>query len=159
VLVPLLADDTLHVGAETFGLLSAAFGLGALVGALAAAALGRASWRAFRGGAFGFSAVMLLLAPLDTIPPIAVLLFLAGLFFAVLAASANTIVQLRAPDALRGRVLALYLFAFAGLTPIGGLLAGWLVEVGGTELSFAVAGTAGLAVTALATRRAPPPAA
>ena len=64
VIVPLLAEDTLHVGPGTFGLLSAAFGLGALVGALASAALGRASWKAFYGGALGFSLVMLLLAPL-----------------------------------------------------------------------------------------------
>ena len=42
VLVPLLAADTLHVGPEGFGLLSAAFGLGALVGALATATLPRA---------------------------------------------------------------------------------------------------------------------
>ena len=152
VIVPLLAEDTLHVGPGTFGLLSAAFGLGALVGALASAALGRASWKAFYGGALGFSLVLLLLAPLAQVAPVAALLFLAGLFFAVLGANANTIVQLRAPDTLRGRVLGLYLFAFAGLTPLGGLLAGSLVEVGGTRLSLTVAGLAGLAVTALALR-------
>jgi MFS family permease len=152
VIVPLLAEDTLHVGAGTFGLLSAAFGLGALVGALAAATLGRASWKAFTGGALGFSLVMLALAPLDAVAPVAALLFLAGLFFAVLTSSANTIVQLRAPGSLRGRVLGLYLFAFAGLTPVGGLLAGWLVDRGGTALSFAVAGVAGLVVTAVAMR-------
>ena len=50
-------------------------------------------------------------------------------------------------------MLGLYLFAFAGLTPIGGLLAGWLAEVGGTELAFAVAGACGLAVTAYAAAR------
>jgi MFS family permease len=100
---------------------------------------------------------MLLLAPLAQVAPVAALLFLAGLFFAVLGANANTIVQLRAPDTLRGRVLGLYLFAFAGLTPLGGLLAGSLVEVGGTRLSLAVAGLAGLAVTALALRLREPP--
>jgi MFS family permease len=150
VIVPLLAEDTLHVGAGTFGLLSAAFGLGALVGALAAATLGRASWKAFMGGTLGFSAVMLALAPLDAVAPAAALLFLAGLFFAILTASASTIVQLRSPDSLRGRVLGLYLFAFAGLTPVGGLLAGWLVALGGTALSFAVAGLTGFLVAAVA---------
>ena len=57
VLVPLLASQTLDVGAETFGLLSAAFGLGALVGALATASLREASPRVFVGGAVGFSAL------------------------------------------------------------------------------------------------------
>ena len=55
-----------------------------------------------------------------------------------------------APDHLRGRVVSLYLFAFAGLAPIGGLLAGWLVDVGGTQLSFVLAGTVCLAMTLLA---------
>jgi hypothetical protein len=42
-------------------------------------------------------------------------------------------------------VLSLYLFSFGGLAPLGGLLAGWLAEQGGTELAFAVAGATGLA--------------
>jgi hypothetical protein len=49
-------------------------------------------------------------------------------------------------------VVSLYLFAFAGLAPLGGLLAGWLSEVGGTELAFGVAGVTGLAMTGLALR-------
>ena len=54
VIVPLLASDTLRLGPEAFGFLSAAFGAGALAGALAAAALGRASRRAFLLGTAGF---------------------------------------------------------------------------------------------------------
>ncbi len=49
--------------------------------------------------------------------------------------------------------MSLYLFAFAGLAPIGGLVAGWLADVGGTELAFAVAGISGLAAIAWASRR------
>jgi MFS family permease len=152
VILPLLASDTLHVGAETFGILSASFGLGALAGALASATLGRASWKGFLAGSLGFSALMLLLAPIHTAWLCGVLLFGAGVAFTLLTANANSLVQLGTPAALRGRVLSLYLFAFAGLTPVGGLVAGWLVETGGTELSFAVAGIGGLAVTALAVR-------
>jgi hypothetical protein len=37
-------------------------------------------------------------------------------------------------------MIALYLFAFVGLAPAGGLLAGWLADIGGTSLAFAVAG-------------------
>jgi MFS family permease len=55
VLVPVLASDTLHVGARAFGLLSAAFGAGALVGALASAALPRASFKALVAGTRGVS--------------------------------------------------------------------------------------------------------
>jgi len=76
-----------------------------------------------------------------------------GFCFSTWTANSQSILQLTAPDHLRGRVLSLYLFAFAGLSPIGGLLAGWLASVGGTELAFAVAGLAGLAATGLATAR------
>jgi MFS family permease len=147
VILPLLASDTLHVGAETFGLLSASFGLGALAGALFAATLGRASWKGFLAGSLGFSTLMLVLAFMETAWLCAVVLFAVGVSFTLLTANANALVQLGTPAALRGRVLSLYLFAFAGLTPVGGLLAGWLVELGGTELSFVVAGLSGLAVT------------
>ena len=71
--------------------------------------------------------------------------------FAALAANANALVQLAAPDHLRGRLVALYLFAFVGLAPLGSLLSGTLVEVGGTGLAFVVAGTVGLGATAFAT--------
>jgi MFS family permease len=158
VILPLLASDTLHVGAETFGLLSAAFGAGALAGALSTAALGRASWRGLLLGSAGFSLTMLALAPLRTVWLCGVLLFAVGVCFTLVTANANALVQLGAAPPLRGRVLSLYLFAFAGLAPVGGIVAAWLVELGGTELSFAVAGVSGMAVTALAARaRARPP--
>ena len=65
VLVPLLAADTLHVGPEGFGFLSASFGLGALVGALAAATFREASWRLFAIGTGAFGVLALLLAPVQ----------------------------------------------------------------------------------------------
>jgi MFS family permease len=150
VLLPVLASDTLHAGAEVFGVLFACFGAGALLGALGAAALGRASWKALILGSAGFSGAMLLLAPIHSAALAALILFVIGFCFSTWTANSQSILQLTAPDRLRGRVLGLYLFAFAGLSPVGGLLAGWLADVGGTELAFAVAGAAGLTVTALA---------
>jgi MFS family permease len=96
---------------------------------------------------------MLLLAPVRSEVVACALLLVIGFCFSTWTANSQSILQLTAPDHLRGRVLGLYLFAFAGLTPIGGLLAGWLAEVGGTELAFAVAGTCGLAATAFAASR------
>jgi MFS family permease len=155
VILPLLASDTLDAGPEVFGLLSAAFGAGALVGALLAATLGRASWKLLLIGMTGFSVSLLLLVPVHHAAVAGVLLFATGLSFTLWTANANSILQLSAPDALRGRVVSLFLFAFAGFAPLGGLLAGWLVAVGGTELSFAVAGVTGLAATLYAFRSAP----
>jgi MFS family permease len=144
VLVPLLAADTLHVGPEGLGFLSATFGFGALVGALTTATLGRASWRLFAIGTTAFGVLSLVIAPVENAYLAGALLFGIGISFTLFTANANALVQLRAPDHLRGRVIGLYLFAFVGLAPIGGLLAGWLAELGGTTLAFAVAGLAAL---------------
>jgi hypothetical protein len=153
VILPLLASDTLHTGPEVFGILSACFGGGALVGALLSATLGRASWKALVFGTGGFSVCLLALSPLTTVWLCGVLLFCTGVCFTLWTSNASSILQLRAPDHLRGRVVSLYLWAFAGLAPLGGLLAGWLCAVGGTQLSFAVAGATGLVMAVLAARR------
>ncbi|WP_411277018.1 MFS transporter [Gaiella sp.] len=150
-LVPLLASDTLHVDARAFGFLSAAFGLGAFAGAIVTASSRRATFGSFRAGALGFSVLLFALAPVHEARLAGVVLFGIGAAFTVFAANANALVQLAAPDHLRGRLVALYLFAFVGLAPLGSLLSGSLVEVGGTGLAFVVAGTVGLAATAFAT--------
>ena len=150
VLVPLLAADTLEVGPEGFGLLSASFGLGALVGALVTASFRGTSWRLFATGAAGFGVLALALAPVDNALLAGALLFAVGISFTLFTANANALVQLGSPDVLRGRMIALYLFAFVGLAPVGGLLTGWLVEVGGTELAFTVAGVTSLLTISVA---------
>jgi MFS family permease len=155
VILPLLASETLHAGPEVFGLLSAGFGLGALTGALLTATLGRASWKLFLLGLATFSSSLMLLAPVTSVALAAVLLFVTGASFTLWTSNGNSILQLGAPDALRGRVVSLFLFAFAGFAPLGGLLSGWLVDVGGTQLSFAVAGLVGLAATVYAVRAVP----
>lgn len=153
VVLPLLASETLKTGPEVFGILSASFGAGALAGALLSAGFGRASWKLLVAGTAGFSLSMLALAPLTAVWACAALLFAVGVSFTLWTSNANAILQLGVPDHLRGRVVGLYLFAFAGLAPIGGLLAGWLTDVGGTELAFLVGGAAGLAMAALAATR------
>ena len=152
VLVPVLAAETLDAGPRTFGLLSAAFGAGALAGALLTASLGRASWKALMTGVGGFSLALLALAPLHTVIACMVLLFVIGACFTLWTSNSQSLLQLSAPDHLRGRVLSLYLFAFAGLAPLGGLFAGWLADVGGTSLAFFVAGVTGLVMTLAAVR-------
>jgi MFS family permease len=150
VILPLLASNTLHAGPREFGILSACFGAGALAGALVAATMGRASWKALLGGLCGFSLAMLALAPLHTAWACAALLFVLGGSFTLLTANANALVQMDAPGHLRGRVVSFYLFAFLGLAPVGGLIAGWLVALGGTTLAFAVAGLTGAAIAVYA---------
>jgi MFS family permease len=148
VVLPVLASETLDVGPEGFGILTAVFGLGALVGALLSAALARASWKVLVAGVGGFGLAQLALAPQETMIVACVLLFVAGVSFTMWMSNTQSILQLTSPDHMRGRVLSLWLFAFAGSAPIGGLIAGWLTDVGGTALSFSVGGAASLVVAA-----------
>ncbi len=147
VLLPVLAKKTLDAGPRTFGALSAAFGAGALIGGLLAAAQGRARKSLMLLGAIGFATSELLLAPQSSIWLSCLLLFLGGVAFTTWSSNANSIVQLAAPDHLRGRVIGLYFFGFAGTGSIGGLMSGWLVQLGGTRLAFFVAGIVGIAGT------------
>jgi len=149
VLLPVLAGRTLDSGPGVFGLIAACFGAGALVGGLLSAALSRASWKAIVAGAGGLGLTELVLAPQHSLGPAVVLLFIAGVCFTLYTANSNAVLQLRAPDHLRGRVIGFYYFAFNGLAPLGGILTGWLAATGGTELAFAVAGTV-TAVVAIA---------
>ena len=150
VLVPLLASQTLDVGPQGFGLLSAAFGLGAMAGALATATFRGASWRLFATGAAAFGVLALMLAPVENAILAGALLLAVGVSFTLFTANANALIQLAAPDVLRGRMIALFLFAFVGLAPVGGLFTSWLAEVGGTELALSVAGVTSLATIGIA---------
>lgn len=153
VTLPVLAYETLHQPAEVYGVLSALFGAGALVGALAAASLGRASAKAMLVGAFVFTLAELLMAPVDSPVLAGVLLFAVGAGFTAWSANANAAMQIAAPDRLRGRVIGLYFYGFNGTGAAGGLLVGWLCAHGGTELAFLVAGAIGIVATGLAALR------
>ena len=140
VLLPVLARTTLNAGPYVLGAITAAFGAGALVGALTSASLGRASLRWLLAGMCGFGLAQLVLGPQTSLPAACTLLFLTGLSFTLWTSTANSVLQLGAPDHLRGRVAGLYYFAFNGTGPAAGVLAGWLAAVGGTELAFLVSG-------------------
>jgi MFS family permease len=157
ILLPLLAKNTLDAGPQTFGIISACFGAGALVGALSAAALARATWRIMFLGAGGFALVELLIAPVHSTAIAGALLFVCGLFFTSYTANSNAAIQLASPDHIRGRVLGLYYYAWNGLAPLGALLVGWMCDRGGTELAFGVGGVAGLAMTVAAAAAVKPP--
>jgi MFS family permease len=130
VLMPVFADTVLHGGARGLGLLTAATGVGALGGALALVTrrgvrgLGR--WIAVAALTFGLSLIAFSLSRRFWLS--AALLVPVGAAMIVQMASSNTLVQAMVPNALRGRVMAVYSMMFMGMAPFGALFAGWLAE-------------------------------
>jgi predicted MFS family arabinose efflux permease len=138
VLLPVFARDVLHTGASGYGYLMTANGLGALAGALTLASLGDSPHKRkiFYGGLFGFCAMLVVFAQSKVYWVSAAALAGAGFFMIIFFATANTSVQTRVPDELRGRVMGIYALAFLGLTPFGSLLAGAIAKA--TSAAFAV---------------------
>jgi MFS family permease len=139
-LIPLFADQVLHVGARGFGFLMGSMGLGALVGALTLAfspTLGRDPRRQFWmaviwvAALLEFSISRVFLISLAT-------LFVAGYCQISFVATANNRIQTITPDGLRGRVMALWAQAIIGVGPIGALQAGALATLLGAPWAMAI---------------------
>ena len=146
VLVPILARDVLHEGAHGFGLLMAALGTGAIVGALGLASLvtGRPALSLILGTAGAATGLTLLLAGVRHFGTAMLLLTLVGLIQIVFMACCNTTLQLVVPDRMRGRIMSLYGFVLAGVTPLGSLLVGAIAEWFGVSTAFALGGGMGV---------------
>jgi MFS family permease len=136
--LPVVAGKLLQGGASTYSALLSANGTGALLAALSQAAFaGKLDARkmlyiglgVFIASLFGLSFVHSLVASV-------VLLVLIGWGLITFFITANTTLQRRTPDELRGRVMSIYAFAFAGLFPFGALLAGWVASQFGVADAF-----------------------
>ncbi|WP_291413637.1 MFS transporter [Actinophytocola sp.] len=149
VVLPLLARDTLGGGAEFYGWLTSALGIGAVLGGLASA--GRrvvTSWSLLRWTwIFGGVNVVAAFVPgLGLALGMMVALGIANISFNTLA---RTMLQVNTEPEMQGRVIALHSFVFLGSTPIGGPVAGWLCERWGAGAGLLLAGvSAGLAALA-----------
>lgn len=128
VLLPAFARDVLKIGAEGYGVLMAAQGGGALIGALTLAAFGdNQSKSRLLLFSRGLLAVALAGLALSTTPILSILaLVLAGYALITQLAVTNTSLQLIVPDELRGRVMSTYTWALGGFWPLGSLLIGAL---------------------------------
>ncbi|HEU5322435.1 MAG TPA: MFS transporter [Methylomirabilota bacterium] len=152
VLVPLVARDVLGESAQGFGLLMAAVGVGAVLGAIALAAAGRErpSLTTLAAFALVLAATTVALAGVRRFWLAALCLLVMGGCGILFMAGANTTLQLTVPDELRGRIMSLHALVFAGVTPIGSLLVGAVTEAAGVPAGLVVMGGAGLlAVLAL----------
>jgi MFS family permease len=138
VFLPLLARNVLHVGSIGFGAMTSAVGLGSLVAALALASLGEPSRRTLIIGATAFAILLAAVAASQWYALTLVLLLALGAASIAFAATANSSLQVTAPDHLRGRIMGLYVLLFLGSTPIGGELTGLMAEHIGTRLAVGI---------------------
>ncbi len=142
VLMPVFAESILHGGPKALGVLMGCSGAGALAGALTLATrngiqgLGR--WVMTAAAAFGASLILFSLS--RTFWLSAVLLVPVGASMMVQMASSNTLIQSMSPNALRGRVMAVYSMMFMGMAPFGALWAGAVAERIGAPYTVAVGG-------------------
>jgi len=153
VLLPVYARDVLAGGADTFGFLMAASGLGSLASALFIAFGARPSMRLLLLGAAVVGAAVFALSFTTSFVVALVLMVLIGWGVIAMAATTNTMIQLAVPDELRGRVVSVYTTVFAGSAPVGGFLAGWLANVAGVAVALMVGGALSLGVAAAGASR------
>jgi MFS family permease len=146
VVVPLVARDVLHQGAHGFGLLMSALGAGAVVGGFAVALLrtGQPPLSFLVGSAATLCAGLVALALVGHFAVAAAVLALLGCCQILFTTGCNTILQLVAPNDLRGRVMGLYTVTFAGMTPFGSLLVGVTAEHWGVRAACGAGGAIGL---------------
>jgi len=149
VLLPVLAKHDFGGDAGTYGLMGSVLGVGAVIGALFAAARNRPTRRLILGSSLATGAFLVAAAASPNLPTVLVSLGFVGAASIIFIATANATLQLNCSDAMRGRVMALYTVVFLGSTPIGGPLIGWIAERFGARTGLLVGGAAAFAAVAL----------
>ena len=152
VLMPAFARDVLGRGANGYGILMSASGLGAFVGALVIATYGHlfTPRRLALGGVWLFSAALLAVSFTKEFVPALVLLFVGGFGMLLFFATSNTVLQTIVPDEMRGRVMGVWSLVFGAMIPLGSLEAGTVAHFLGTSFALAF-GAIICAVSALVT--------
>jgi len=139
----LLTKNTFHHGAGSYGLISAVYASGSLLGALVSAKRGRVGRRRLVFvAAAGYGVIEILAGLMPTFWAFFALLVPFGFATMTFSNAANTTVQLSVAPSMRGRVMALYIMIFLGGTPIGAPLIGWIAEVAGPRWSLITGGIA-----------------
>jgi MFS family permease len=148
VSLPVMARQALHAGAEGYGFMTAAMGVGAIAGGLVVAARGRTGLRAVSVAVVAFAVALTLAALAPDLGVELIALAIVGAASVSFMSCGNSTLQLAADPAMRGRVMALWFVALQGTTPVGGPLIGAIIALAGARTGLA----AGALACALAGR-------
>ncbi len=137
-IMPVIAQNTFHLGATGLGYLYAAAGLGALVATLFVSAFGNKlnPMVLILGGNMLFAVSLILFTLTANLTVALILLFFAGVGLLAQFATMNTTIQHLVEDKMRGRVMSIYALMFLGLSPIGNFEIGYLADKYGTGLAM-----------------------
>ena len=140
--LPLFANDVFHEGADTYSHLMAYSGAGSVLGALFVAWLGKFRRMGLTSllvqAAYGV--LIVAFAVSRTLWISSLLLFLTGAALMVVFSTVTSLIQLTAPNDMRGRVMSIYMLAFRGGMPVGSLVSGYLATLLGAPMVIGLNG-------------------
>ena len=141
-LLPVVARDQLHLDVSGYGVLMTCFGAGALLGALGIASQGGklARGRTLTVSSVGLGLAILAFSFSHSVLFSRAMLFLVGIAVITNNALINTLLQQRVPNALRGRVMSIYVMVYIGMNPVGSFIGGWIASHVGS--AWAIGGMA-----------------
>jgi len=140
--LPIFAQKIFHEGADTYSHLMAFSGAGSIVGALLVAWLGKYK----KMGLIAlivqavYGALIIAFAVSRTLWLSDILLFLTGATLMIVFSTITSLVQMIAPNDMRGRVMSIYMLAFRGGMPLGSLVSGWLAGPLGAPMVIGING-------------------
>ena len=144
VLMPVMVKVVFKGDARLLGILMSITGVGAVLGSLvlaSRAATARIEPVIILSG-FVFSLLLVAFGATHSMFFSIPLLAALGFFMVSQMASSNTLIQMKAPEALRGRILSIYFMGFTGFSPLGAVLAGHLANRIGAPLTIILSGAA-----------------
>jgi predicted MFS family arabinose efflux permease len=140
--LPIFAQNIFHAGAGTYSHLLAFSGAGSVVGALVVAWLGKFKRMGLTAlvvqGLYGL--FIIAFAASRTLWLSDLLLFCTGASLMVVFSTITSLIQLTAPNEMRGRVMSIYLVAFRGGMPLGSLASGYFATLLGAPAVIGVNG-------------------
>ena len=140
ILMPLYSRHVLHIAAAQHGLLMASSGIGAFVGSIWLLSIRREKRHLWlRAAVAAVVVAMSALALAQTLMQAVTAMIVLTLGTSTIFGVANTIVQERAPDPIRGRVSAIVGLSFFGVLPFAGLLVTEFADLAGLRTAMGTA--------------------
>jgi MFS family permease len=143
VLLPAIAKLILHTNVQGYGLLMASSGIGSLVAAFFLGTRKESSnlINIIKRSSILLSVSLIGIAIFQNFIVCMIFLFLSGFGLISLAVTTNTLIQVKTPNNIRGKMMSIYSLSFIGLSPFGALLIGFLSNLIGIEPTLIICGS------------------